>query len=138
MLTFLSPEWIAAVDDALRADAEIGRLATGLELTIEQRVTGVDPALAPDGEVRYHVSFSDGRAGASPGPAEAPTIRFSQDEATARAIAAGSGSAQRAFMTGRLTVGGDLRVLLDHGDLLAQVGDVFAAVRARTDLSAAD
>ena len=50
----------------------------------------------------------------------------------ASAIAAGSSSAQRAFMTGRLRVGGDLRVLLAHGEALAQLDDVFAGVRART------
>ena len=51
---------------------------------------------------------------------------------TAASIAMGQGSAQRAFMTGRLRVGGDLRVLLEHSDVLAQLEDVFAAVRART------
>ena len=41
-------------------------------------------------------------------------------------------------MTGRLRVGGDLSVLLEHGDVLAELDDVFAAVRARTDLAAVD
>ncbi len=59
-------------------------------------------------------------------------VRFTQDHETALAIASGHGSAQRAFMTGRLQVGGDLRVLLDHSEVLAQLDDVFAAVRART------
>ena len=67
-----------------------------------------------------------------PGPAPDATVRLSQDLATAAAIATGTSSAQRAFMAGRLRVGGYLRVLLDHGDVFAQVTDVFAAVRERT------
>jgi hypothetical protein len=35
-------------------------------------------------------------------------------------------------MTGRLRVGGDLRALLANTEVLAQLDDVFAAVRART------
>ncbi len=41
---------------------------------------------------------------------------------------------QVTFMTGKLRVGGDLRVLLDHGDALAQLGDVFSSVRAVTEV----
>jgi hypothetical protein len=130
MLEFLSPAWVDALDEALRGDPALPDRIDGLDLVVEQRVTGT--GADGTGEVTYHVAFRDGRASAAMGPADAPTVRFSQDVATARAIAAGTGSAQRAFMTGRLTVGGDLRVLLDHGELLTHLGDVFAQVRART------
>ena len=79
-----------------------------------------------------HLAFRHGTAAVRPGPAGDPTVRLSQDYATAAAIATGEGSAQRAFMAGRLRVGGDLRVLLSHGDALTQVEDTFAAVRADT------
>jgi hypothetical protein len=36
-------------------------------------------------------------------------------------------------MTGQLQVGGDLRVLLAHTEVLTQLDDAFAAVRARTE-----
>lgn len=139
MLTFLSAEWIGALHEAAAASPSLARLTAGVTLVIEQEI--VD---APDGPVAYHVSFDDGVVAVRPGLAaaavpagtERPTIRFSQDLETATSIAAGRGSAQRAFMTGRLRVGGDLTVLLARGDLLAELDDVFGGVRARTDLGA--
>ena len=127
MLTFLSDDWVHALHDAVAHDPALAELTARLALTIEQEVTG-----SPLGDVRYHVTFDHGSVSVAPGPAADPTVRFHQDYETAAAIAAGTGSAQRAFMTGRLRVGGDLRVLLEHGDVLAQLADVFAGVRART------
>lgn len=132
MLTFLSDEWLAALHEAVADDAGLAEATADLDLTIEQHVTA-DPEAGPEeGDVIYHVSFSKGRCAVVPGPASAPTVRFTQDRATAAAIASGAGSAQRAFMTGRLRVGGDLQVLLEHRDTLAQLDDLFASVRART------
>lgn len=127
MLSFLTDEWIAALDEAATTDAALRELSADLVLTIEQEVTG-----GPDGDVRYHVVFHHGQVSVRPGPAPDATLRFSQDYETAAAISLGSGSAQRAFMTGQLRVGGDLRVLLDHGEAMAQLHDAFGAVRART------
>ncbi|WP_421121063.1 SCP2 sterol-binding domain-containing protein [Aquihabitans daechungensis] len=127
MLTFLSDEWIGALHDAAATDADLAARTREVSLTIEQEVTG-----APDGDVRYHLTFERGAVAVTPGPAPEATVRFRQDYATAASIAMGHGSAQRAFMTGRLRVGGDLRVLLDHSEVLAQLDDVFAGVRART------
>lgn len=130
MLAFLSDEWIAALDEAAQRDPALGGLLRDVRLVIEQ-------AVATAGEVvRYHVAIGDDGVHVRPGPAEAPTIRFSQDRETAAAIAAGELSAQRAFMAGRLRVGGDLSVLLAHADVLAQLQDAFGTVRAQTDLAA--
>jgi putative sterol carrier protein len=127
MLTFLSHEWIGALHEAAATDADLAERTRDVTLTIEQEVTG-----APDGDVRYHMSFDRGSVAVTPGPAPSATVRFHQDYATAASIAMGQGSAQRAFMTGRLRVGGDLRVLLAHSEVLTQLEDVFATVRART------
>lgn len=128
MLTFLSADWIAALHHAATGDADLHALTADLSLTIEQEVIG-----GPEGDVCYHLTFDHGVVSVSPGPATSATVRFHQDYATAAAIAAGQSSAQRAFMTGRLRVGGDLRVLLDHTEVLAKLDDVFADVRARTE-----
>lgn len=128
MLTFLSDEWIQALHDAAADDAELAASTEGVSIAIEQQITG-----GPDGDVTFHLVLDHGRVTVASGPAPSATVRFHQDYATAASIAMGHGSAQRAFMTGRLRVGGDLRVLLDHNEVLAQVGDVFAAVRERTD-----
>jgi putative sterol carrier protein len=128
MLRFLSDEWIQALHDAAASDDDLADRTADVSLTIEQEVTG-----GPDGDVTFHLVLDHGSVSVGPGPAPAATVRFHQDYATAASIAMGHGSAQRAFMTGRLRVGGDLRVLLDHNEVLAQIGDVFAAVRQRTE-----
>lgn len=127
MLTFLSDEWVAAMHEAAAADEELRAGCAEVELTVEQEVTG-----SPWGDVRYHVAIERGQVSVAAGPAPSPTVRFSQDYETAASIALGHGSAQRAFMSGQLRVGGDLRVLLAHREVLAQLHDVFAGVRART------
>ncbi|MFN8018215.1 MAG: SCP2 sterol-binding domain-containing protein [Acidimicrobiales bacterium] len=102
-------------------------MTEGLSLTVEHEVA------QPSGEVvRYHVAIDRGTVRVRPGPAGEATVRFSQDAATAWEVASGRGSAQRAFMTGRLRVGGDLRVLLDHAEVLGQLHDAFAEVRSAT------
>lgn len=133
MLAFLSPAWLAALHDAASADPSLAEASSTVAVVLEQHVTDVPGA--PGGEVRYHLVLDHGSAAVVPGPATDPTIRFTQDLATAVGIASGTDSAQRAFMSGRLQVGGDLRVLVDHPEALASLQDVFARVRARTDLS---
>lgn len=125
MLVFLSPEWI----DALARAAAEARIDERVDLVIEQVVTGAS------GNVSYRLCMSGGRIEVEPGSVAGPALRFVSDRATARAIAAGEISAQRAFMAGDLRVGGDLRLLLENQDALGSVGDLFASVRARTDLA---
>ena len=87
MLAFLSDEWIAALDEAAQQDPALAELLRDARLVIEQ-------AVATAGEVvRYHVAIGDDGVRVRPGPAEAPTIRFSQDRETAVAIATGALSA---------------------------------------------
>jgi len=67
-----------------------------------------------------------------PTDASPPDLRFTTDYATAAAVAAGDLGAQRAFVEGRLRVGGDLSLLTAHQRAMAAVGDALAAVRAET------
>jgi len=125
---YLSPEWMAAAGRALAADAELGAATAGLDLTICQTVTG-----GPHGDVTWHVTLGEGVVRLVPGPPEEPaTVRFSTDYATATAVATGELAAQRAFVEGRLRVGGDLSQLITHHRTLAAVDDALVAVRATT------
>ncbi|MEO6628989.1 MAG: SCP2 sterol-binding domain-containing protein [Aquihabitans sp.] len=135
MLAFLSPDWLAALDEAAQADPRLAEGTASLSLVVEQRILKVPGADSSTTDLSYHVSIDHGQVSVVPGPAPAPTVRFSQDLATARAIAQGSESAQRAFMTGRIQVGGDLRALVEHQEILGDLADVFASVRARTDFT---
>ena len=64
----------------------------------------------------WYVSVRADGVGVAAGRQRDPDITFTQDAATAAAIQSGGQSAQAAFMSGRLRVGGDVRVLLDHQD----------------------
>jgi predicted lipid carrier protein YhbT len=125
---FLSPTWLAAMADAARGDRRAAAPADGArpDLVIQQVVTGADH------EVTWFVSVRAAEVCLQAGRHPAPDITLTQDRATAAAIASGAQSAQGAFMSGRLRVGGDVRILLDHQDELARLDDLFAPVRAAT------
>jgi hypothetical protein len=131
VLAYLSDEWVAAVNEAL-AGLPPGADGAPESLTIHQRVTG-----GPRGDRAYALWFADGTAGAGrqvPGGAE-PDVSFTCDWDTAVAISTGKERAQNAFLSGRLRLGGDSRILLAHAGALASLDDVLAAVRARTDFT---
>jgi hypothetical protein len=124
---FLSPEWIDALDRAARADKGLRAAAPGDDLILEQVVTG-----SPDGERAYHLIVSPDRAGVAAGRHPDASVTITVPFETAIAINAGDASAQAAFMTGQLRLGGDVSALLRHRDALAGLDDLFAAVRAET------
>lgn len=129
-MKYLSPEWMAAAGRALAADPALAAVLGDLHLTIEQHITD-----GPDGDVVWHVAVAGGRVALTPGPApaDAPAdLRFTTDYATAAAVATGELAAQRAFVEGRLRVGGDLSLLTAHHRTLAAVDDALAPVRAET------
>ena len=139
MPSYLSDEWLAALDAAARNHAGLAAATAGVHLVLEQVVTSdtADPDLDTDPggsaggggtAVCWHVVVDDGSVRFVGGPAPAPTVRFTADAVTARAVTDGALSATEAFMTGRLRVGGDTTALVEHHALLEGLGDVFAAV----------
>ncbi len=122
-MQFLSDEWIEAMD---AAGAPTGEAEAAV--VIEQTVKG-----GPEGPRTFHVSIGDGSVRFAAGPAAEATVTFTQDYDTAGTIARGERSAQAAFMSGDLKIGGAVRVLLDHQDLFENTDDVFADVRADTE-----
>lgn len=128
MARFLSAEWVAELDDAARRSASLRTATAGVDLVVEQVVTD-----GPDGDRTYHLVLRDGDVRVVDGPAEAPTVTFTQPWSIARAVARGETSAQGAFMGGDLRVGGDVGALLAHQAAIARLDDVFADVRASTE-----
>jgi putative sterol carrier protein len=124
VLRFLSDPWIDAMARAAEA-------ATGPDvdppLVLQQVVTG-----RSGGEAAWSITLGAGTIAVAHGRADHPTVTFTQDLETAAAVNRGELSAQAAFMTGRLRVGGDVQVLLDRQPALAEVDDIFALVRADT------
>lgn len=124
---FLSPDWLAEVRAAAAASPELARATAEVQLVIQQVVTG-----GPDGDVSYVVAIDRGRTEVRAGEDPAADVTFSADWDTAMALATGSASAQDAFTTGRLQLGGEVAALLRHGAALAGLDSVFAGVRATT------
>ena len=130
-----------AWDDALLADLRVVDLtdayaaATGRVLAdmgaevvrVEVPGGGVGPTRAPraaDGTGLHHAFRNVGKVVVTLDPAA------EGDRATADAVHEGRTSAQAAFMAGHLKVGGDVGALLAHQELLAELNDVLAHLRA--------
>lgn len=123
MARYLTEEWFDAVAAALQPTTD----TASTELVIQQQVDD-----GPDGQVTWHVAIADATPTLHPGPHPSPTVTFTQDYDTAVAVARGDLSAQEAFMTGRITLGGDAGALIAAAPAMAMVGDALAAVRAET------
>lgn len=127
MPRFLSPGWIEEASAAVANSPELAEASAGVHLVVQQVVTG-----GPDGDVHYAVSLRDGQARLRPGEADDAVVVFSTDWDTAVALSAGHTSAQEAFTSGRLAVGGDVTALLRHGPAFDGLHGVFAGLRERT------
>lgn len=126
MARFLSDEWVDALDRALAA---ADPPALDAPLTIQHVVTDVPER----GEVVYHLRLDAKRCRAGRGPADDVTVSFTQTYDTAAGIAAGTASAQAAFMAGELRLGGRVDQLMAHHTTIAELDDVLASVRADTE-----
>ncbi len=124
MAEFLSAEWLSELDAAAGAASA----PADLRLVVQQVVLGDDGTEL----AAYAVRITDGAVQVIPGRAPDADVTFTQDRATAAAIARGELAAQRAFLDGHLRVGGDLTRVLDASRQLVGVVDVFAPARTGT------
>lgn len=126
-MRYLSPEWMDAAGRALAADARLAEATRGVRLMVEQVVDD-----GASGQIRWHVVIDDGSVQLRAGPAPQADVRISTSYTTAAEIATGELAAQRAFIDGRLRIGGDLSVLASHQRTLASIDDALADVRRET------
>lgn len=106
-----SDEWIAALDAAARTLPGVAEA-----FTIQQVVD----------DLAWHVVLGPEGVRVRPGQAEDPDVTFTQDRATADAIAGGELSAGAALTSGRLTVRGATSRLTEHREALARLDEAFA------------
>ena len=111
MAAFLSDSWFAELETKARAASAPPDLA----LVIEQVVEG-------DADERWQVQISGGDVRIVRDGDGAADVRIRTDAATAEGINAGATSAQRAFLDGRLQIGGDVQLLMQHRETLADLG----------------
>jgi alkyl sulfatase BDS1-like metallo-beta-lactamase superfamily hydrolase len=121
VVRFLSQAWFDALAESTRPLT--GEGSPGI--TVQQVVTGT-----PDGDVRYAISLSDEGAAVRPGQAAVVDVTFTEDYATAAAVARGELTAQAALLAGRIRVAGNLAALMTRPDVVYDF--VPPAVRAAT------
>jgi putative sterol carrier protein len=128
MARFLSPEWMAEVEEAANRSDRLREAATKVDLTVRQVVRG-----APEGDISYTVRLSGGTVTVTAGGGDGDgDLEVTQDHATAVAISRGELSPAAAFADGRLKLGGRVGLLVRLGDTFAGLGDAFASVRGST------
>ena len=125
MAKFLSQEWADEVRTALNNSDDVRSAIKGVELCIQQVVTG-----APDGEVKYWTKFDDGKVDGGVGEAPDPDVTISQDYDTAVSMNKGELNAQAAFMQGKLKVTGNMGKLLQNQGAMQSLGPVLSSVQA--------
>jgi len=128
VLAYLSDDWIRALDRAVQESTRLQAATADTSIVVQTVVTGT-----ASGSTTYAVTLDRGTNRVRPGAADHVDVSFTCDLSTAADIATGAESAQAAFMAGRLRIGGDTRTLMDNQAVLADLDDVFAAVRADTD-----
>jgi hypothetical protein len=122
MVRFLSEAWFTAIAEST---GPVGRWGPA-GITVQQVVTD-----GPEGEVRYAVCISDECASVRPGQAARADVTFTENYATAVAIARGELTAQAALLAGRIRVAGNVAALMTRPDLVYD--DLIPpAVRAAT------
>jgi alkyl sulfatase BDS1-like metallo-beta-lactamase superfamily hydrolase len=127
MAAYLSQEWL---DDHLEAGAALPT-RPGASARVQHVVTG-----APDGEVRYHVTITDGRpVAAELGDATEVDLTFTATYPEAQRAARGEVGPHEAFMQGRLKVVGSTGRLMDLMPMLDSepYREAIAAVSASTE-----
>lgn len=127
MTRFLSPEWLARLEEAAGRDERLRRAASAVDLTVRQVVRG-----GPDGDVAYTVRLGEGSVRVEPG-GTGGDLEVIQDYDTAVAISRGALTPAAAFAAGRIKLGGRVGLLARHGDALSGLSDAFAGVREATE-----
>jgi hypothetical protein len=120
---FLTAGWVAELD-ALARQAGGVPPGAGAAFTVELHVQG-----APGGEFVFQASFGNGAPGFAVGSPSEPDVLVFVDAAFAARIRSGDANAQEALAAGALKIRGDLGILAGTAVSLAELGDVFAALR---------
>ena len=134
----LGPTWISAFDDVVRAHADLRVASADRRIVVQFTVLAPPHPDAGDGDggdeqVTYALVLDHGDNHVLAGVHPAPDLTLTTDRRTAAAIASHTESAQTAFMSGRLRLGGDVRMLIANQDLLAGIDDCAGALRATTE-----
>jgi hypothetical protein len=121
---FLSNDYLSEAAAALNADPGFTQAITNVDLTIQFHVSGVPES----GDVTYALEIGDGTATLSGGGAAAPDVTVTNDSETAVGISTGELNTQMAFMTGKITVGGNMAALLMNQAVITAFAEALSTL----------
>lgn len=104
------------------ADTDVAARLGAIDLVVEHRISGGSD---------YHLSIGTAPRVAVGRSVDADVV-FEQDVATAAGIASGRLGAHDAVLTGRLVVAGNIAAIRQRAPELAEITELFDAVRAAT------
>lgn len=117
-MRYLSDQWLAAADQALRARADA--VPAG-DLVIDQHIAE---------KASYRITVSGDQTSLSRIDASTATpgahVVFRQSASTARAVAQGTTDAHQAFLLGQIRFEGDIEALINHRDALNWIEQTLA------------
>ena len=123
MAQFLSDEYLANATDALAAHSGFGAAIANAELALQFNVSD-----APDGEIMYFITVSDGVAHMASGSLADADVTISNTYDTAVDISKGDLNTQMAFMTGKLKVEGNMAKLLMNQAMLGEFAEALSSL----------
>lgn len=128
-IAYLSADWLAEAASVL-STVVIDPPIDGPPLALDTIVTG-------DGDpIRFRYLFAGAQVRLvdpeTPVGEDVSVVRITQSRAVATSVASGERSAQEAFLTNDIQLGGEVTRLIQLAGLLQQVGDALAPLRART------
>ena len=126
-MRYLSLDWIEEIGRRVAADLSLQALGSTLRIGITQVVSD-----GPEDTVIYHLQVGDGAVSFGPGPADPEDVRLEQEWDTAVAVATGDMTAEDAFITGSIRLGGNAQLLLESQQVFAALDPVFSAVAGQT------
>ncbi len=122
---FLSEEYVAAANEALRNHAAFAGAITGVELALQFQIT----EMPEGGDVAYYIDISNGSATVGLGELDEPDVVVTNSYETAVGIFKGDLNTQLAFMTGKLEVAGkNVSKLLLNQAVVNELPNAMAAV----------
>ncbi len=119
---FLTPAWIARLDEVVASAAELADLDAD-PLVVEAQVT------TPEASVTYHLVLGPGPARIHPGAAGEPDLTLVLTVEAARRLHEGTANAQVCLADGTLRLRGNPEVLSRRAAALARAGGLLAAFR---------
>ena len=127
-LRYLSLDWIEEIGRRVAADLSLQALGSTLRIGITQVVSD-----GPEDTVVYHLQVGDDGVSFGAGPADPEDVRLEQEWDTAVAVATGDMTAEDAFITGGIRLGGNAQLLLESQQVFAALDPLFTSVAENTE-----